>query len=610
MSRPVSSPSEEDPTIGHSLTKNPMAVPITHLMVDQPPLVTIEPSETLQVALARMIEHDFTQLPVVENGRPYGNPASLITMGSIARAARFFGTTLDALRVRDAAFSARTLSIDEDLFSKMDDLLASYAVLVLRPDGSLAGIVTNYDATQYFRSRAEDVLLVEDIETTLKDHVRIAYGAEENAADGGLQEAIRALGGPLDTVREDCRKAFRRFCGQRGVQLSDADVAECVDRHFERSKSERGFDDLNLSDYIQLARRTDAWKVLGPLFGISDRAFLEMLEGVRRTRNKLMHFRPDIDAVDRDQLRFCAEWFKNHPPITTSVPPPVDLGSGGAEADAPERDGQEEPTDYIGEATEDDAILPEAAAVDGKYAPLAHFLTQQPLSSDRVALSFGEIERILGASLPASAHQHRSWWANNAATHVQAQQWLRVNWRVVSVNMTKEQVIFSRARDRDQAYIRFFSDVQKRLQEDPSFPAQTASPLGLNWLTLHTYPNTGLSLVLSFARGHRLRLECYIDTGHRAENERVLAAMREAGHRFESLLGAAPEWEQLEGKRACRIAIYERGAVTDPPEVLAELSAWAATYAPRLHAAVHSLVPEVAPQPAPRTPASPITPHD
>jgi CBS domain-containing protein len=564
-----------------------MAVPIHHLMQDQPPLVTIAPGATLQEAVAQMIEHDFTQLPVVEKGRPYGNPASFVSSNSIARALRVFSTTLETLRVRDAVIPARTISVDEDLFAKMDDLLES-AVLVLSADGTIAGIITNYDTTQYFRRRAEDILLVEDIETTLKDHVRIAYGGEEADPQGALQTAINALGGPIDSVKEECRKSFRRFCGQKGYQVTDAEVYESVVKPFERTKGERRFDDLTLNEYIQLARRDEAWDVLNPVFGIPDRAFLEMLEGVRKTRNKLMHFRPDITPLERDRLRFCADWFKNHPPAS----PEDDSGAEVVHVIVPGPDQDVSPPaagpiEYIEDSTADaDRSGYESTAVDSKYAPLAAFLSQQPRSQERIDLSFSDVETIIGAPLPAAARNHRAWWANDATMHVQSEQWLKVNWRVVSINMTKERVTFARARDREQAYIRFFSAVQNRLREISGFPLHQLNPLGLNWLTIASYPREGWNLVVSFARGQRLRLECYIDTGEAVENEAIFERLLEDQAAIQSAVGTELEWERLPGKRACRVALYTKGSVTDGPEQLSALIEWTAQHAPPFHQAL------------------------
>jgi len=64
------------------------------------------------------------------------------------------------------------------------------------------------------------------------------------------------------------------------------------------------------------------------------------------------------------------------------------------------------------------------------------------LEKNMITLSFQHIEEILGFSLPASAYQHRPWWANSG--HSQAYAWGRVGWKVQSVilgkNITFEKV--------------------------------------------------------------------------------------------------------------------------------------------------------------------------
>lgn len=573
-----------------------MAVPIQLLIEGQPPVVTIAPSATLKEAVERMIEHDFSQLPVVENDRPYGAPASFVTTSSIARALNVFGTALETLRVKDALIPARAIAADEDLFSKMDELLNAYAVLVVNLDGTIAGIVTNFDTTRYFRHRAEDMLLVEDIESTLKDHIRIAYGGDEVDPNGALQTAINGLSTPTDNLLDECRKRFRRFCSERNLTINDADVAATIDTSFSKKKSLRRFDDLALNEYIQLARRKEGWAVLGPAFGISDAAFLQMLEGVRDTRNKLMHFRPNIEKMERDRLRFCAEWFKNHPPVTAETEASIveEPGPVQPHTDASTSRGEGTP-EYIEDAAAEGKVgARDGKAVESKYAPLAAHLARQPRTVDRLTLTFTDIEQLIGAPLPASAREHRAWWANDSVAHVQSGEWLRVNWRVVSINMGLERVVFARAHDREKAYIDFFSQVQKRLRETGDFPLQDANPLGLNWLSLVRYPDKGLSLVVSFARGERLRLECYIDTGDGAENDRTFESLYKQQAVIESAVGAALDWERLVTRRACRVALYTRGSIAADSEQLESLVGWVVENAPKFHLAIQQAISELA----------------
>ncbi|HEV2734376.1 MAG TPA: DUF4268 domain-containing protein, partial [Longimicrobiaceae bacterium] len=345
--------------------------------------------------------------------------------------------------------------------------------------------------------------------------------------------------------------------------------------------------------YIQLARRTEAWKVLEPEFGISDDAFGVMLEGVRKTRNKLMHFRPDITPIERDHLRFCAEWFKNHPPVVQEDEP-----AGATEVVEQPRIGEPTQTEtsvaeYIEDSeVEDDGSLAEGGAVDEKYAPLAAYLSQILRGQQRIALSFADVEGIIGAPLPEAAREHRSWWANNASTHRQSESWLNAGWRVASINMTKERVLFARAHDRERAFIHFFGEVQSRLHDVPGFPEISVGPIGMSWLALVYYRGAGRSLILSFARGQRLRLECYVDSGDAVENERIFMSMLTWKEQIETKVGSELTWEYLEGRRACRVALYTPGSITDDAESLERLVAWAVEYAPRFHEAILQVLPE------------------
>lgn len=78
-----------------------------------------------------------------------------------------------------------------------------------------------------------------------------------------------------------------------------------------------------------------------------------------------------------------------------------------------------------------------------KYLPLARLLIQKPGAS--ITLSFQDIERCIGESLPVSARKYRPWWANeNSATRSQALSWMTIGRRVEEVDIHTERVRFSR----------------------------------------------------------------------------------------------------------------------------------------------------------------------
>ncbi|MDZ7731778.1 MAG: hypothetical protein U5R31_00510 [Acidimicrobiia bacterium] len=84
------------------------------------------------------------------------------------------------------------------------------------------------------------------------------------------------------------------------------------------------------------------------------------------------------------------------------------------------------------------------AGPSGRYRPLYEFLVRR--DDHHVSLRFAELERILGASLPASARRHRPWWANTAGSHSQARAWLEAGWSVDMVDLNGGRVAFRRGR--------------------------------------------------------------------------------------------------------------------------------------------------------------------
>ncbi len=78
-----------------------------------------------------------------------------------------------------------------------------------------------------------------------------------------------------------------------------------------------------------------------------------------------------------------------------------------------------------------------------KYEPLQAHLERRRGRPEM--LSFEEIEEIIGASLPKSAHVHRAFWANdNPGHHSHAQAWMKAGYRVAYVSQESGVVRFER----------------------------------------------------------------------------------------------------------------------------------------------------------------------
>ncbi len=76
-----------------------------------------------------------------------------------------------------------------------------------------------------------------------------------------------------------------------------------------------------------------------------------------------------------------------------------------------------------------------------KYDPLRDYLNEQTVPT--VTLTFRQIEKILGCSLPNAARRHAAWWANGG--HPYSSAWTSSG-RKASVRLTAETVQFSSSR--------------------------------------------------------------------------------------------------------------------------------------------------------------------
>ncbi|MEV4481833.1 DUF7662 domain-containing protein [Micromonospora coxensis] len=83
----------------------------------------------------------------------------------------------------------------------------------------------------------------------------------------------------------------------------------------------------------------------------------------------------------------------------------------------------------------------------GKYDPFTVFLYRQPADKDTIRMPFRELEVIIGAALPKSARDDRTWWGNTVnPTRVQARAWLSATWMVKTIDLGQEVVTFVRGR--------------------------------------------------------------------------------------------------------------------------------------------------------------------
>jgi len=79
----------------------------------------------------------------------------------------------------------------------------------------------------------------------------------------------------------------------------------------------------------------------------------------------------------------------------------------------------------------------------GKYDPLTRYLADRQTAE--VPMTFAEIERVLGAPLPASK-QYPAWWSNNPSNNVMTRAWLEAGFQTERVDIGGERLVFRRVR--------------------------------------------------------------------------------------------------------------------------------------------------------------------
>jgi hypothetical protein len=79
-----------------------------------------------------------------------------------------------------------------------------------------------------------------------------------------------------------------------------------------------------------------------------------------------------------------------------------------------------------------------------KYAPLNRWLAG--LKDRRITMSFNDVEKTIGDSLPKSAHKRRVWWGNQTenARRPQARAWMMAGFEVEECDLIRKRVTFRR----------------------------------------------------------------------------------------------------------------------------------------------------------------------
>jgi len=126
--------------------------------------------------------------------------------------------------------------------------------------------------------------------------------------------------------------------------------------------------------------------------------------------------------------------------------------------------------------------------------------------------------------------------------------------------------------DKGAAYQRLFQALIDELRDKHRFTnARAGQPQ--NWYDFSTGV-TGFRYSASFAARGRVRAEVYIDMKDADANERALQWLKQSQVELERDFGESLSWEDLQDKRACRVACYRQGAIEDSDEDLELYRTW------------------------------------
>jgi hypothetical protein len=126
---------------------------------------------------------------------------------------------------------------------------------------------------------------------------------------------------------------------------------------------------------------------------------------------------------------------------------------------------------------------------------------------------------------------------------------------------------------RGALYVQFWTRFYERLkQEHPEWRRWT-TPSPQNWIDLAA-PVRGTHYSLSFGQNERLRSELCIASGDDERNRGLLAAFQLQQSALEQAYGESLSWEELPGRRSCRIADYKDGCSITEIERYEEFIDW------------------------------------
>jgi CBS domain-containing protein len=485
----------------------PMLFSISELIDEHEELLCVQKETKIHDALTLMVENDFSQLPIIDENN---HLTGVITEQSILHTYLSVGNSVSLfdLDVTNCQTDPITIHHEASIFEALELLEKTYAVIVIEHKEPV-GIITDYDTTTFFRNYSEGLITIQGIELTLRKYI------ESILSNDKLMQAALT-------------KAF-------GMDRID------------HTKTAKEYDELSFGDHIQLIISEDNWGRFEEFFA-PKKMFSSFMGEVRDIRNKIAHFRGQLEAIETTKLNQAKNWLYSRPKINIDNDVP-----SFAFASLPPIENRDE-----------------SEIRHGKYFPIQEMLSENRGEIKLVNISFDSLENLLGQPLPESARKHRAWWGNHFGNS-QAKSWLKAGWLVDDVDLNDGYVMFRQSRS--AYYPAFFESLLKSFKDKRPGVTRAGKVSLNNWFS---FPSgiSGFSYGWALPRSPDLRVEIYIDHGNERRNKEIFDELIKQRNEIEEIIGASLHWDRLDTKRACRISISKPFDVENPDDDRKSVKNW------------------------------------
>lgn len=371
-------------------------------------------------------------------------------MESILRATINFKIEAEKMRVLDAKIPVRKHPLSTEFNEVLDDLVSEQAIVIVDDKGRIAGIVTDNDSASYFRRRAEGLILIDDIEASLRDYVGLAFQGEYEATFESAIQQVKIS----EQDFSQFKKAIVMYLSQSGEDTSkfSKDAAEKAHSVLIANKDlPKSVDELSLSEIIGMLLNKERWHRYSEAITLEKAAIKRMLDAVRVIRNKVAHFKGDLTYGEQKLLEDCKRWLANHQEALRNafrIEQPPEIIQVEEENSA-----SNDKSQSLGYSHVD--YFPVSSLF--RSDKLKDYLEELGPGTDHVWISLPQLEAINGMCLPEAAYLHRSWWSNHL-DKPQSKGWTGAGFMVAEVDFDRKMVRFQRQTETQKVILALLQD--------------------------------------------------------------------------------------------------------------------------------------------------------